>query len=133
MTFGACSQVVATASCFLALLAPAEVAATRTAWQGAAKTARAVEGLSQISASAADLKQQSGNPPRGWNSYDSFTWFVNETQFLRNCKYMADHLLEYGYAQHYAADPIKTKINKRFRMLNCIVHNKLSGDRDYVL
>jgi len=36
-------------------------------------------------------------PPRGWNSYDSFTWFVNETQFLANCQYMADHLLPFGY------------------------------------
>ena len=42
----------------------------------------------------------SGTPPRGWNSYDSFTWFVNETQFLRNCKYMADHLLDYGCVRY---------------------------------
>ena len=35
--------------------------------------------------------------PRGWNSYDSFTWFVNETQFLANCQYMADNLLQHGY------------------------------------
>ena len=39
----------------------------------------------------------STKPPRGWNSYDSYTWFVNETQFLDNCQYMADNLLEFGY------------------------------------
>lgn len=38
-----------------------------------------------------------GAPPRGWNSYDSFTWFINETQFLQNCQYMADNLLQHGY------------------------------------
>ncbi len=36
-------------------------------------------------------------PPRGWNSYDSFTWFVNETQFLANCEYMSKNLLQYGF------------------------------------
>ena len=36
-------------------------------------------------------------PPRGWNSYDSFTWVVNETQFLDNCQYMADNLLHLGF------------------------------------
>ena len=36
-------------------------------------------------------------PPRGWNSYDSYTWHVNETQFLSNCKVMAERLLPFGY------------------------------------
>jgi len=40
---------------------------------------------------------QAAQPPRGWNSYDSYTWFVNETQYLSNCEYMADHLLEFGF------------------------------------
>ena len=46
-------------------------------------------------------------PPRGWNSYDSFTWVVNETQFLDNCQYMADNLLHLGFKYYlggYAAD-----------------------------
>jgi hypothetical protein len=48
--------------------------------------------LGSAAAIAADAR-----PPRGWNSYDSFTWFVNETQFLDNCQYMADHLVQHGY------------------------------------
>ena len=36
-------------------------------------------------------------PPRGWNSYDSFTKNVNETEFLSNCQAMADLLLPSGY------------------------------------
>ena len=45
----------------------------------------------------AGTKALAATPPRGWNSYDSFTWVVNETEFLDNCQYMADHLLEFGY------------------------------------
>lgn len=36
-------------------------------------------------------------PPRGWNSYDSFTWVVSEDEFLENCQYVADNLLQFGY------------------------------------
>jgi len=36
-------------------------------------------------------------PPKGWNSYDSYTWFVNETQFLASCQAVADLLLPFGY------------------------------------
>ena len=42
-------------------------------------------------------KALASTPPRGWNSYDSFTWVVNETEFLDNCQYMADNLLKFGY------------------------------------
>ena len=31
-------------------------------------------------------------PPRGWNSYDSYTWKVGETEFLSNCAAMATKL-----------------------------------------
>ena len=37
------------------------------------------------------------SPPRGWNSYDSFTANVNETEFLANCQAMADLLLPSGF------------------------------------
>jgi hypothetical protein len=40
---------------------------------------------------------QAASPPRGWNSYDSFTWRVTEAEFLANCQYVADHLLAHGY------------------------------------
>ena len=55
--------------------------------------------LASVSAQTvpAGTKALAATPPRGWNSYDSFTWVVNETEFLDNCQYMADHLLEFGY------------------------------------
>ncbi|CAM6083805.1 unnamed protein product [Calypogeia fissa] len=36
-------------------------------------------------------------PPRGWNSYDSFSWIVSEEEFLQNAEYVAGNLLQYGY------------------------------------
>ncbi|CAM6083804.1 unnamed protein product [Calypogeia fissa] len=36
-------------------------------------------------------------PPRGWNSYDSFSWIVSEEEFLQNAEYVAENLLEHGY------------------------------------
>lgn len=46
---------------------------------------------------AAGTAAQKQTPPRGWNSYDSFTKNVNETQFLANCEAVAKYLLPYGY------------------------------------
>lgn len=40
---------------------------------------------------------QKQTPPRGWNSYDSFTKNVNETEFLANCEAVAKYLLPHGY------------------------------------
>ena len=36
-------------------------------------------------------------PPRGWNSYDSYTWKVTEADFLANCAAMAQALGPSGY------------------------------------
>eukprot|EP00249_Psilotum_nudum_P018943 c27030_g1_i1 orf=360-2276(+) len=36
-------------------------------------------------------------PPRGWNSYDSYSWIVSEEEFLQNAQRVADDLLAYGY------------------------------------
>jgi hypothetical protein len=36
-------------------------------------------------------------PPRGWNSYDSFSWIISEEEFLQNAEYVAANLLKYGY------------------------------------
>ncbi|XP_073358442.1 probable alpha-galactosidase B [Aegilops tauschii subsp. strangulata] len=36
-------------------------------------------------------------PPRGWNSYDSFSWTIDEAAFLHNAQIMADRLLPHGY------------------------------------
>ncbi|EFJ34281.1 hypothetical protein SELMODRAFT_405482 [Selaginella moellendorffii] len=36
-------------------------------------------------------------PPRGWNSYDSFSWIVSEEEFLQNAKILANTLAPFGY------------------------------------
>ncbi|KAG6544274.1 hypothetical protein Mapa_014277 [Marchantia paleacea] len=40
---------------------------------------------------------RAASPPRGWNSYDSFSWLVTEQEFLDNAEYVAKNLLERGY------------------------------------
>ncbi|KAK4376939.1 hypothetical protein RND71_003235 [Anisodus tanguticus] len=36
-------------------------------------------------------------PPRGWNSYDSFTWTISEEEFLKNAELVAQRLKPHGY------------------------------------
>ncbi|CAA0829519.1 Melibiase family protein [Striga hermonthica] len=36
-------------------------------------------------------------PPRGWNSYDSFSWIISEKQFIRNANLVARRLKQHGY------------------------------------
>ncbi|PKU65342.1 hypothetical protein MA16_Dca025147 [Dendrobium catenatum] len=36
-------------------------------------------------------------PPRGWNSYDSFSWIVDEEEFLDNAQVVSSRLLPSGY------------------------------------
>lgn len=49
-------------------------------------------------------------PPRGWNSYDYYDTTVSEEQVLANARYLAEHLLPFGYEyvvvdiQWYAPD-----------------------------
>eukprot|EP00966_Prymnesium_polylepis_P182881 4237497-Prymnesium_polylepis.1 len=75
--------------------------------------------LATMSAAAAN---GAATPPRGWNSYDSYTWKVSEHDFLQNCAAMAAKLLPSGYdtcvvdylwfqdlnevGQHRVGDPI---------------------------
>ena len=54
-----------------------------------ATTAAAAVAVSPLSSNA--------GPPRGWNSYDAFTWTVNETQFLENCAAAASLLGGHGF------------------------------------
>ncbi|KQK04442.2 hypothetical protein BRADI_2g13520v3 [Brachypodium distachyon] len=42
-------------------------------------------------------KDESMLPPRGWNSYDAFSWTIDEAAFLHNAQIMADKLLPHGY------------------------------------
>ncbi|MQL88371.1 hypothetical protein Taro_020932 [Colocasia esculenta] len=36
-------------------------------------------------------------PPRGWNSYDSYSWIINEEDFLANAEIVSKRLLRHGY------------------------------------
>lgn len=36
-------------------------------------------------------------PPRGWNSYDSFSWVIDEDAFLYNAEILSKRLLQYEY------------------------------------
>lgn len=36
-------------------------------------------------------------PPRGWNSYNSYSWIISEELFLKNAQQVAEKLLPYGY------------------------------------
>lgn len=42
-------------------------------------------------------RQLALTPPRGWNSYNSFSWIVSEAEFLDNAKFVSQHLLKFGY------------------------------------
>ncbi|CAK9312395.1 unnamed protein product [Citrullus colocynthis] len=36
-------------------------------------------------------------PPRGWNSYDSFSWIISEEEFLKNAEIVSNRLKSQGY------------------------------------
>ncbi|RZC60042.1 hypothetical protein C5167_021804 [Papaver somniferum] len=42
-------------------------------------------------------EQQANLPPRGWNSYDSFSWIISEEEFLQNAEIVSQRLLTHGY------------------------------------
>lgn len=50
-------------------------------------------------------QQLTALPPRGWNSYDSFSWIIDEAAFLDNARIMANRLLPHGY--QVGDDPIR--------------------------
>lgn len=39
-------------------------------------------------------------PPRGWNSYDSFSWTISEQEFLQSAEIISKNLLHHGYEVH---------------------------------
>lgn len=41
--------------------------------------------------------QQATFPPRGWNSYDAFSWIISEEEFLQNAELVSQRLLAHGY------------------------------------
>ncbi|XP_010248688.1 PREDICTED: uncharacterized protein LOC104591526 isoform X2 [Nelumbo nucifera] len=42
-------------------------------------------------------QEQAHLPPRGWNSYDSFSWTISEEEFLQNAEIISQKLLSHGY------------------------------------
>ncbi|RVX04372.1 hypothetical protein CK203_018439 [Vitis vinifera] len=36
-------------------------------------------------------------PPRGWNSYDSFSWIISEEEFLKSAEIVSQRLRPFGY------------------------------------
>ncbi|KAM7487245.1 hypothetical protein LguiB_024729 [Lonicera macranthoides] len=44
-----------------------------------------------------DQPERANLPPRGWNSYDSFCWTINETEFLQNAQLVVQRLIPHGY------------------------------------
>ena len=53
--------------------------------------------VTTVAATTAIAAQLAATPPRGWNSYDAFTWTVNETEFLDNCAIAAAELRPFGF------------------------------------
>ncbi|XP_038704671.1 alpha-galactosidase-like [Tripterygium wilfordii] len=47
--------------------------------------------------SSLNLRLRHYKPPRGWNSYDSFCWTINEEQFLQNAQAVSNRLYAHGY------------------------------------
>ena len=41
--------------------------------------------------------QNAVTPPRGWNSYDSFSWIISEEEYLQNANIVSQKLLAHGY------------------------------------
>jgi hypothetical protein len=52
--------------------------------------------VSSRNLSESDL-QQAALPPRGWNSYDAFSWIVSEQEFLQNAEIVSQRLHAHGY------------------------------------
>ncbi|XP_048132940.1 alpha-galactosidase A-like [Rhodamnia argentea] len=42
-------------------------------------------------------EQHASTPPRGWNSYDSFSWIISEAEFLQNAQILSQKLHAQGY------------------------------------
>ena len=45
--------------------------------------------------------QNAITPPRGWNSYDSFSWIISEEEYLQNANIISQNLSVHGYEVLY--------------------------------
>ena len=52
--------------------------------------------VSHFRVSAKEPKQAS-SPPRGWNSYDSFSWTISQEEFLQSAEIISERLLPHKY------------------------------------
>ncbi|KAF9603105.1 hypothetical protein IFM89_033830 [Coptis chinensis] len=51
----------------------------------------------ELTEASKKIWKQANHPPRGWNSYDSFSWIINEEEFLQNAELVSKRLLTHGY------------------------------------
>ncbi|XP_030440330.2 probable alpha-galactosidase B [Syzygium oleosum] len=42
-------------------------------------------------------EERASTPPRGWNSYDSYSWIISEEEFLQNAEILSQRLHAHGY------------------------------------
>ncbi|XP_004502389.1 uncharacterized protein [Cicer arietinum] len=54
------------------------------------------QGVKSKNVSDSDL-QLASIPPRGWNSYDSFSWTISEQEFLQSAEIVSQRLHDHGY------------------------------------
>ncbi|CAL0327970.1 unnamed protein product [Lupinus luteus] len=55
------------------------------------------QSVSSQNASKSKNLQQATIPPRGWNSYDSFSWIISEQEFLQSAEIVSQKLHDHGY------------------------------------
>ncbi|XP_077223816.1 uncharacterized protein LOC143857282 [Tasmannia lanceolata] len=51
----------------------------------------------ELSYALSERQMHASTPPRGWNSYDSYSWIISEEEFLRNAEIISMKLLPHGY------------------------------------
>ncbi|KAI6694931.1 hypothetical protein NL676_022641 [Syzygium grande] len=52
---------------------------------------------SKINALIVSSEERASTPPRGWNSYDSYSWIISEEEFLQNAEILSQKLHAHGY------------------------------------
>ncbi|QCE01437.1 alpha-galactosidase [Vigna unguiculata] len=56
-------------------------------------------------------------PPRGWNSYDAFSWIISEEEYLQNANILSEKLLSHGY---------------EYAVVDFLWYRSLKGDRNSI-
>ncbi|XP_030475024.1 uncharacterized protein LOC115692341 [Syzygium oleosum] len=50
-----------------------------------------------IASFSVSSEERASTPPRGWNSYDSYSWIISEDEFLQNAEILSQKLHAQGY------------------------------------